>query len=66
MAAAVKIIDGLKILLKYYPDAEVDAQHDKLLAGGPKPEKLEETDRAELANLGWTYDIGEESWRRFT
>jgi len=66
MAAAVKILEGLKILLKYYPDAEVDAQHDVLLAAGPRPEKLDEHDRQELSNLGWTYDIREVSWRRLT
>ena len=66
MTAAVKIIDGLKILLKYHPDAQVDAQHDLLFAAGPKPEKLDEADRAEMRNLGWSYDVKEASWRRFT
>ena len=65
MASAVKIIDGLKILLKYHPDAEVDAQHDTLFAAGPKPEKLDEIDRKEQ-NLGWSYDVVEASWRKFT
>lgn len=66
MAAAVKILEGLKILLRYDPEAEVDAQHDTLYAGGPKPEKLDEPDRRELENLGWAYDIQCDSWRRFT
>ena len=66
MAGAVKIIEGLKILLKYHPEAEVDAQHDTLYAAGPKPDKLDEGDRKELQNLGWTYDITCDSWRRFT
>lgn len=66
MAAAVKIIEGLKILLKYHPDAQVDAQHDLLYAAGPKPEKLDEDDRAEMQSLGWTYDVREDSWKRFT
>ena len=66
MAGAVKIIEGLKILLKYYPNAEVDAQHDVLLAGGPKPDQIKDEDRQELKNLGWSYSISEESWRRFT
>lgn len=66
MAAATKIIDGLKILLKYHPNAEVDAQHDMLYAAGPAPEKIAEDDRTELQNLGWTYNVREASWGRFT
>ena len=66
MAAAVKILEGLKILLKYEPHAEADAQHDVLMAGGPKPDKLDEVDRKDLEDLGWSYDIREESWRMFT
>ncbi len=66
MASATKIINGLKILLKYHPDAEVDAQHDTLLAAGPKPEALDEAERKEMQDLGWSYDVREASWRRFT
>lgn len=66
MAAAVKILKGLKILLRYDPQVECDAQHDVLLAGGPRPDKLGEEDRKELSDLGWSYDVHEEAWRKFT
>ena len=66
VAAAKKIFEGLKILLKYKPDAEVDAQHDVLMAGGPEPSKLDQAELKELDELGWSYDIREESWRAFT
>lgn len=66
MAAAVKIFEGLKILLKHEPKAEIQAGHDVLRVGGPAPEKLDEGDRQELNNLGWSYDVREESWMRFT
>lgn len=66
MAAAVKVLEGLKILVKYKPDMEVSAQHDVLLVGGPAPDVIDESDLDMLVNLGWHYDIREESWRRFT
>lgn len=66
MAAAVNILEGLKILLKYDSEAEVEAQHDELLAGGPAPEKIDKEDRSLLENLGWSYDVRQESWYHFT
>lgn len=66
MTAGVKVLEGLKILLKYRPRSDVAAEHEAIYAGGPQPDQLTEDDRIELTNLGWAYDVKLTSWRKFT
>jgi hypothetical protein len=61
-----KIFEGLKILLKYDPDGDADAQHDELFASDVPPDKMEPDDVKQLTDLGWRWDTRLTSWRKFT
>lgn len=66
MTAGIKVLEGLRILLKYQPRSDVAAEHETIYAGGPVPDQLSEEDRVDLTNLGWAYDTQQTSWRKFT
>lgn len=53
-------------MLKYVPDGDICAVHDKLLFLGPDPEKLTVEDRKRLEELRVHWDEREESWYIFT
>lgn len=57
------IIEGLTILVKYYPDDEFAAEHDQIWYGQYEPEKLTREDLSKLKKLSWfeNYD----SWSHF-
>jgi hypothetical protein len=65
MAKISDVMRGLELLAKYEPDASVDAQHDKLFAGGPGPDEMDPADASELDSLGWLHDE-DDGWSRFT
>lgn len=58
------LIDGLQIIMKAEPDANVDAQHDQIYVGAYDPDKMSEEDRAKLDATGWFES--EHSWSHFT
>lgn len=68
MAKIGDVMEGLKILLKYYPDGDVCAEHDIVYAGdGPdNGKKVNKEDRKTLEELGWHIDSETESWSHFT
>jgi len=69
MADQAKVIRGLQILQGYKADGvtwNCEAQHDVLYADGPDPAALGGNDAKELEDLGWCWDSGSGSWRRFT
>jgi len=63
---AEQLVEGLKILLRYEPDADFAAEHDEFFFGGIKPEDVSEADRAALEACGFFYHETYESWARFT
>ena len=61
---ASELIEGLKIITRTQPDAEVDAQHDIIYAGEYKPRKLTAEERARMKELNWFES--EDAWAHFT
>lgn len=61
---ATELIEGLQIITKYEPGAEISAQHDQIYAGSYQPKKLTKAEREEMEHAGWFGE--EESWTHFT
>ena len=55
-----RILEGLQILLKYFPVGDFSAEHNQVWAGGVK---ISESDKARLEELGWFLD--EETYSHF-
>lgn len=66
MSTIQNFADGLAILAKYNPSAEVCAEHDEIWAGGPHPGNTLPKDRKRLEELGFTWDEDTDSWHKFT
>ena len=57
------VVEGLQILLKYFPDGYVSAEHDIIYAGGDNDEvSISEDDVKRLEELRWHYDKSLPSW----
>jgi hypothetical protein len=63
---AKDVVAGLTVLLKYEPEAEIDAQHDQLFASSVDPEKVKDDDCDTLLRHKWLWDPKLESWYCFT
>lgn len=65
---ADKLVEGIQIILKYWPDAEVEPQHDLIYVGGDKIDPPTSTmapeDRQRLEKLGWAVDEQFDCWYR--
>jgi hypothetical protein len=62
------IAEGLGILAKYdyNKDAHLNAEHDEIYIGGPKPTMMKLEDAARLAELNFSFDEAYDCWHRFT
>jgi len=61
-----KVLEGLLILKKYFPEGDIAAQHDEIYAGGDASEvEISESDKKRLDDLGWFIDEEEDSWKKF-
>lgn len=57
------VAEGLQILLKYFPDGYVAAEHDIIYAGeGKEFVSMTDEDIEQLDKLGWHYDESLPSW----
>jgi hypothetical protein len=66
-----KVIQALQILIKYYPDAELGADHDVICVGPPmdvgKQGDVSVEDQERLGKLGWFFtDQDGRGWTMFT
>lgn len=61
---ASELIEGLTIITKYEPGAQVSAEHDELCAGEYNVKAMTKEDRKRMKAMGWfeQYD----SWCHFT
>ena len=52
-----RILEGLQILLKYFPVGDFSADHDQVWAGGDlEAVEISESDKVRLEELGWFLD----------
>jgi hypothetical protein len=59
-----KILEGLQILSKYFPNGDFHGEHDQVWAGGELDEiEISKEDKERLEELGWFID--EESYSHF-
>ena len=61
MTTTEEIAEGLAILAKYWPDAEVAANDDCIYAGGP-PDKIDAADVTRLTELRWYFYERYDCW----
>lgn len=59
---ASELIQGVNIILKYEPEAEVALDHDTMYCGGFIPEDMESVDLNTLISLGWFWEAKFDSW----
>ena len=59
------LLEGLAIIAKYEPNADVAAEHDILYVGSiATREQMTEGERTRMEELGWREDT--DSWAHFT
>lgn len=58
-----RILDGMNLIAKYEPDADMHAEHDQIWFGEYRPEEMTEAEREKMKRLGWFVDA--ESWSHF-
>lgn len=58
-----KIIEGLMILVKYYPDEEFAASHDQIWYAPYEPKKIAPDDLKRLKKLDWIES--DDAWSHF-
>lgn len=57
------VAEGLQILLKYFPDGYIAAEHDIIYAGGDNEDvSISDEDMIRLEKLRWHYDKSLPSW----
>ena len=57
------VVEGLQILLKYFPDGDIAAEHDVIYAGGDNDDvSISDEDMKRLEELRWHYDESLPSW----
>jgi len=61
-----RLLEGLQILAKYWPDGDVSAEHDVIYVGGPKEEMSAEDVALLEAIRGWFYEDQYDCWGKFT
>ncbi len=69
METLAELIEGLKIIQKYEPDAAIDPAHDEILVGDASDEMLEkytEEDKKLLELYGFSINNEWEMWHKFT
>lgn len=58
-----RTFDGMAIIVKYEPQAELAAEHDQIWFGEYQPDRLTDDERETMKKLGWFEN--QESWSRF-
>lgn len=65
-----RLMRACQILDSYKEDGvdseDVCTEHDQILLGGPRPGHLQTEHVKELADLGFRYDVANDSWVGFT
>ena len=57
------VTEGLQILLKYFPDGDIAAEHDIIYAGGDNDDvSISDEDMKRLEEFRWHYDKSLPSW----
>lgn len=69
MGEIKRILDGLEILIKYYPSADTAFEHDQMWVYNWREEvEVSKEDKQKLDNLGWFIDDDEDNegtWSHF-
>lgn len=58
-----RILNGMNLIAKYEPDADMHAEHDQIWFGSYRPDLMTEEERQQMERWGWREDC--DSWSRY-